>query len=68
MIYVNEIVNRITFKIKTWLYLEILMLETMKLLGSNESKITKDKNDENGPHLEITEVILVHYNIVNYNY
>ena len=44
------------------------MLETMKLLGSNESKITKDKNDENGPHLEITEVILVHYNIVNYNY
>ena len=68
MIYVNEIVNRITFKIKTWLYLGILMLETMKLLGSNESKITKDKNDENGPHLEITEVILVHYNIVNYNY
>ena len=68
MIYVNEIVNRITFKIKTWLYLEILMLETMKLLGSNESKITKDKNDENRPHLEITEVILVHYNIVNYNY
>ena len=68
MIYVNEIVNRITFKIKTWLYLEILMLETMKLLRSNESKITKDKNDENGPHLEITEVILVHYNIVNYNY
>ena len=44
------------------------MLETMKLLGSNESKITKDKNDENGPHLEITEVILVHYNFVNYNY
>ena len=68
MIYVNEIVNRITFKIKTWLYLEILMLEIMKLLGSNESKITKDKNDENGPHLEITEVILVHYNFVNYNY
>ena len=32
----------------------------MKLLGSNESKITKDKNAENVPHLEITEVVLVH--------
>ena len=28
-------------------------------------KITKDKNRENLPHLEITEVLLVHYNIVN---
>ena len=40
----------------------------MKLLGSTESKITKDKNGENVPHLEITEVILVHFNIVNNNY
>ena len=37
----------------------------MKLLGSTESKITKDKNGENVPHLEITEVVLVHYNIAN---
>ena len=37
----------------------------MKLLGSNESKITKDKNRENIPNLEITEVVLVHCNIVN---
>ena len=35
----------------------------MKLLGSTESKITKDKNGENVPHLEINEVVLVHYNI-----
>ena len=40
----------------------------MKLLGSTKSKITKDKNGENVPHLEITEVILVHCNIVNNNY
>ena len=40
----------------------------MKLLGSTESKITKDKNDESVPHLEITEVVLVHYNIVNNDY
>ena len=30
----------------------------MKLLGSIENKITKDKNGENVPHLEITEVVL----------
>ena len=40
----------------------------MKLLGSPENKITKDKNSENAPHLEITEVVLVHYNIVNNDY
>ena len=37
----------------------------MKLLGSTENKITKDKNGENVPHLEITEVVLVHCNTVN---
>ena len=40
----------------------------MKLLGSTESKITKDKNGENVPHLEITEVVLVHCNMVNNDY
>ena len=44
------------------------MPETMKLLGSTENKITKDKNGENVPHLEITEVVLVHCNIVNNDY
>ena len=43
-------------------------LETMNLLGSNKSKITKDKKGENEPNLEITEVVLVHCNIVNNNY
>ena len=40
----------------------------MKLLRSSESKITKNKNGENVPHLEITEVILVHCNLVNNDY
>ena len=57
MIYINKIENRITFKIKAGYYLELLTLETMKLLGSTKSKINKDKNRENVPHLEITEVI-----------
>ena len=40
----------------------------MKLLESTESKITKDKNSENIPYLEITEVVLVHCNIFNNDY
>ena len=50
--------NRITFKIKNAYSIELLTPETMKLLGSTESKITKDEIGENVPHLEITEVIL----------
>ena len=57
-----------TFKIKTEYYMELLIPETMKLLGSIKSKITKDKNGKNVPHLKITEVALVHCNIVNNNY
>ena len=40
----------------------------MKLLGSTKNKITKDKNGENVPHLEITKVVLVHCNMVNNDY
>ena len=40
----------------------------MKLLGSTKNKITKDKNNENVPDLEITEVVLVHCGIVNNDY
>ena len=37
----------------------------MKLLGSTNSKIKKDKNGEHVPDLEITEVVLIHCNVVN---
>ena len=40
----------------------------MKLVGSTENKLTKDKNGENVPHLEIMGVVLVHCNIVNDDY
>ena len=66
-IHVNKIENRVTFKIKKGYYLELLIPETMKLLGSTESKITKDKNGENVPHLEIAESILIHCNLVQQN-
>ena len=64
-IYVNKIENRITFKIKTGYYLKLLTPETMKLLGTIKNEITKYENGENVPHLEITEVVLVHCDIVN---
>ena len=53
-IYINKVENRVTFKTKNGYNLELLTKETMKLLGSTESKTTKDKNRENVPHLEIT--------------
>ena len=61
-IYVNKIENRIAFKIKTGYYLVLLTPETVKLLGSTESKVTKDKNSKNVLHLGITEAVLVHCN------
>ena len=77
-IYVNKIENRITFKIKSGYYPELLTPETMKLLGSTVSKINdkndkirmvkKDKNGENVSHLEVAEVVLVHCNLVNNDY
>ena len=40
----------------------------MKLLGITVSKINKDKNGENVPHLEVVELVLVHCNLVNNGY
>ena len=37
----------------------------MKVLGSTKNNITKDENQENVPRLEITELVLVHYNIAD---
>ena len=67
-IHVNKMENRITFKIKNGYCLERLTPDTMKLLGSTESKITKDKNGQNVPHLEIVELVLVHCNLINNDY
>ena len=50
-IYIYKIENSITFKIKIGYYLGLLSPEAMKLLGSTENKINKNKNDENVSHL-----------------
>ena len=68
IIYVNEINNRIAFKIKSGYKLELLSKETMKLLGSTSKNIDKDKNSELVPKLESVDHILVHCNLVNNSY
>ena len=67
-IQVNKIENRITFIITAGFYLELFSRETMKLLGSTKTKITKGKNGEIVSHSEITEVMLIHCNIVYNSY
>ena len=59
MIYVNKIENRISFKIKTGYYLKLLTPETMKLLGSTKSKITKNENGENGENQQDSRVLYI---------
>ena len=66
MVDVDEIGDRIAFKIKTDYSLELLMPQTMKLLESNKSKISKMKMVK--IPLEITEVLLIHCNIINNDY
>ena len=67
-IYINKTENRMILKIKTGYCLELLTPETMKLLGSTKNKITNDENGKNVPHLEISEVVLIHCNIFNNDY
>ena len=67
-VYINKKETRITFESKTGYYLERFTPGMIKLHGSTKNKITKNKNGENVPHLEITEVVLVHCNIINNDY
>ena len=67
-ICLNKIKNRIVFKTKTCYKLELLSLETMKLLGSAKQDVDKDKDREDVPKLESVEVVLIHCNLVNNSY
>ena len=67
-IYPNRIKNRIVFKTKTGYKLELLTPETMRLSGSTNKVVDKDKNGETVPKLESVEFVLVHCNLVNNNY
>ena len=67
-IYPNKIKNRIVFSVKTRYKLELLSLETMKLLGSTKKDVDQDKDGEHVPKLESVEVVSVNCNLVNNNY
>ena len=67
-IYPNKLKNRIVLKIKTGYKLDLLSLETTKLLGSIKKDVDKDKDGEDVPKLESIEVVLTHYNLVNNSY
>ena len=47
---------------------DLLSKETMRLLGSIEKVVAKDKNGENSLRLEMVDVILMHCDVVNSNY
>ena len=49
-------------------YVQFLTHEKMKLLGNTRNKITKNENRKNVSHLEIAEVVLVDFDIVNNDY
>ena len=68
LIYANNLINRIVFKIKTGYKLELLSKETMKILGSTSNITDKDKNSDTVLNLENVEVVLVHCNLVNNSY
>ena len=68
LIYVNEMNNRIVFKIKSGYKLELLLKETMKLLGSSTDTIDGEKNSKLVPKLESVDLVLVHCNVENNNY
>ena len=64
----NKIQNRIVFKTETGYKLELLSLETMKLLGNTKNDIDQDKDGEDLPKLKFVEVVLMHCNLVDSNY
>ena len=64
----NRTKNRIVFKITTGYKLEILTPETMKLLGSTNEDVDKDKNGKNVPKIESVEVVSVDCNLVKNDY
>ena len=67
-IYVNKIENRVTFKTKNGYSLKLLTTETIKLVGSTENKLTKDKNGKNVPHLEISPTDHIYFKTLNSEY
>ena len=67
-IYVNKTANRVTFKLKTGVILELMTPETQRFLGSSTNAITSEINGDLAPQMKSTDVVLVHCNLVNDDY
>ena len=67
-IHVNNSYSRVTFQIKNGYHFELLTANSMKLLRITEEKRSKGKSNENISLRDITEGVLVHFNIVNNQY
>ena len=67
-VYINRINNRLVFKLKDGYKLELQTPEKMKLIGSTKTLIDKTKNGEKLPSLEVVEVVLVQFNLVDNQY
>ena len=63
LIYANRILSRVSFRIKTGYKLELLINETMRLLGDGPI-IDTSKNGENVPRLETVRNVLVFCGLV----
>ena len=68
VVYINRINNRLVFKIKDMFKLKLQTPETIQLFGSTKELINKTKNREKVPSLEVVEVVLVQYNLVENQY
>ena len=64
----NMINNRLVFKIINGYKLELQTTETIKLFGSTKKVIEKKKNGASLPSLQVAEVFLVLYNLVDNEY
>ena len=56
-VYINRMKNRLVFKMKDGLKLELQMPEARKLFDSTKKLIDETKNGENAPSLEVDEVV-----------
>lgn len=48
-IYINSMEKKITFKIKSGYYFDVLTVKTIKLLGSTDRRKTDSKDEDNIP-------------------
>ena len=66
--YINRIKKQLVRKIKDGCNVELQRPKTMIIFGSTKNLMDKTKNGENVPSLEVVEVALVQWNLVDKQY